>query len=160
MMYQTGSYIQGDLPKEAQYFKEEVVCGTLGLPMQKPDMERLVDVMVWPEVINIELLNTHKGKSFEGAKLTGSKLVVEVNMKEKLTYVACGEEKNVHAVQYETLKSLYVALPECIEGKKICDLMRANRITVLPYIEDTYARRIDERRVHQCIMLFVDVKIV
>ena len=85
--------------------------------------------------------------------------MVEVNIKEKIMYVALEPTQTAHAAHYETLKSMFVILPDEIDGKKICDLVRANRITVTPYVEDVCARMIDERTVHKCVMMFLDVKV-
>lgn len=157
--YQTGNCIQAILPTQADYFKEEMICEILSIPPGKPDMERLLDVMVWPEVVSTNLIETPKGRSFEGQYLSGVKLVVEVNLKEKLTYVANEPTQKAHASHYETLKSVFVILPEEIDGKKTCELYRANRITVTAYVEEVCARMLDTRTVHKCVMLFVDVKI-
>lgn len=159
MACQTGNCIQGVLPKEATYFKEEMICEVLSIPAQKPDMERILDVMVWPEVVDINVIETPKGRSFEGQYLSGAKLVVEINLKEKVTYVACEPTQSAHAAHYETLKSLFVILPEEVNGKKICELARANRLAVTPYVEDVCARMLDARTIHKCVMLFLDVKI-
>lgn len=159
MSCQTGNAIQGNLPVESLYFKEEMVCEILSIPAQKPDMERLLDVLVWPEVVNTNLIETPKGRSFEGQYLSGAKLVVEVNLKEKVTYVANEPTQSVHAAHYETLKSIFVILPEYIGDKKLCDLFRANRVIVSAYIEESCARMLDARTIHKCVMLFVDVKV-
>lgn len=150
---------QGMLPKQSMYFKEEMICEILSIPAAKPDMERVLDVMVWPEITNINLIETPQGRSFEGQYLTGLKLIVEVNLKEKLTYVANEPTQKAHAAHYETLKSIFVILPEEVDGKKTVDLYRANRIIVTPYVEEVCSRMLDIRTVHKCVMLFVDVKI-
>lgn len=159
MAYQTGKCTQEQLPEKTTYFKEEIICEILSIPAVKPDMERLLDVMVWPEVTNINLVETPKGRSYEGQYLSGNKLVVEINLKEKVTYVANEPTQSAHAAHYETLKSLFIVLPEEINGEKICELFRADRILVTPYVEDVCARMLDTRTIHKCVMLFVDVKL-
>lgn len=159
MSCQMGNCMQGNLPQKAEFFKEELVCEVLSIPPQKPEMERLLNVMVWPEVVNVKLVDTPKGRSYEGQHLTGLKLVVEINLKEKVTYVANEPTQSAHAAHYETLKSMFVILPEEINGKKICDLVRAGRIAVTPYIEETCARMLDARTIHKCVMVFLDVKL-
>ncbi|MGL6174074.1 MAG: hypothetical protein ACRC1P_05645 [Cellulosilyticaceae bacterium] len=159
MAYLAGSAIAEELPEEVMYFKEKIICDTLDLPMHKPPMERLLGVVAWPEVGHTDLIETYKGKSFEGQRLTGVKLGVEVNVKVKLTYVAQDKARTVHAVYYDLIKSTFVTLPEYVEGKKICDLVRANKLTVAAYIEDICARMIDEKSVHQSLMLLIDVRV-
>lgn len=150
---------QNILPKEATYFKEEIVSEILTIPPQKPDMERILDILVWPEIANIKLIETPVGMSNEGQYLSGYKLIVEVNLKEKVTYVACEPTQSVHAAHFETLKSMFVILPKEINGRDVCDLVRADRIQVTPYIEATKFRMLDCRIIHKCVMLFLDVKV-
>ena len=150
---------QNMLPKEAKYFKEELVSEILTIPPQKPDIERILDILVWPEVVNIKFIDTPVGMSNEGQYLSGNKLVVEINLKEKVTYVACEPTQSVHAAHYETLKSMFVILPSEIDGKSMCDLVRADRIQVTPYIEASKFRMLNERTIHKCVMVFLDVKI-
>ncbi|MEG0318558.1 MAG: hypothetical protein RR448_00540 [Niameybacter sp.] len=158
--FETGSCMQGVLPTEAMYFKEEIVCEVLSIPLQKPDMERMLDVMIWPEIVHVSLVDTPKGRSYEGQNLSGLKLVAEVNLKEKVTYVANEPKQSAHAAYYETLKSVFVVLPEkSPNGTDICELFRANRLTVCAYVEDVCARMLDSRTIHQCVMLFVDIKL-
>lgn len=150
---------QNILPKESKYFKEELVSEILIIPPQKPEMERILDIMVWPEVVNIKLVDTPVGMSNEGQYLSGHKLVIEINLKEKVTYVACEPTQSVHAAHFETMKSVFVILPSKIDEKNICDLIRADRIQVTPYIEAIKFRMLDTRTIHKCVMLFTDVKI-
>lgn len=158
--FKIGSCMQGVLPARAEYFKEELFCDVLVVPLCKPNMERVLDVMVWPEVVNVKLVDTPKGKSYEGQVLTGVKLVVQIKLKEKVTYVAHELSQSTHAVYYETLKSVFVVLPEkSVDGKSICEFFRSDRLTVTVYTEKVCGRMLDSRSIHRCEMLLVDVKI-
>lgn len=146
-------------PGEVNYFKEEMICETVAIPVGKPRIGKLLDIMVWPEVIDMKLLETPKGKSYEGSKLTGNKLLVQVLLKEKISYISDEASQNAYIIPRETLKSLYVALPEYIEEKRVSDLVRGNKMKVTAYIEDVGARMIDSRNIYKFIMIFVDVRI-
>ncbi|AOR23340.1 hypothetical protein [Clostridium taeniosporum] len=146
------------LPTTAKYFKEEIFSEILTIPEQKPDMERILKVLVSPEIVDINLVETEVGYSNEGQNLTGYKLVVELNIKEKITYVANEKTQSVHAAHFENMKSIFVVIPKEINGQDVCELVRANRISVTPYIEAAKATMLDCRRIHKCVMLFVDVK--
>ena len=159
MICRPNSCIQSILPEKAKYFKEEILCDTLAIPVQKPDMERILDLVAWAEVEDFKLIETEVGLSHEGQRLTGKKLVTEIRIKEKLTYVADEPTQSGHAAHYEKLKSIFVILPEMIDGKDVCALVRANRIQITPYIEDVCYRQLNERELHRCLMLFVDVQI-
>ena len=159
MYFKNNSCIQSILPETSKYFKEELLDDILEVPKQKPDMERILDIMAWAEVEDYKLIETEVGYSHEGQRLTGKKLITEIRIKEKLTYVANVPEQSGHAAHYERLKSIFVILPEMIGDRYTCDLIRANRIQITPYVEDLCYRQLNEREIHRCLMLFVDVKI-
>ena len=159
MFCKVNSCIQNTLPKTAKYFKEELIDDILVIPPQKPDAERILDIVAWAEVEDYKLIETEMGYSHEGQRLAGRKLVTEIRIKEKLTYVADVPEQSGHAAHYEKLKSIFVVLPEMIGDRYTCDLIRANRIQIIPYVEDVCYRQLNEREIHRCLMLFVDVKI-
>lgn len=159
MYCKVNSCIQSILPAKAKYFKEELLDDILVIPEQKPNMERVLDIVAWAEVEDFKLIETEVGYSYEGQRLTGEKLVAEIKVKEKVTYVADVPEQSGHAAHYEKLKSVFVILPEKIGDRYTCDLIRANRVQVTPYIEDICYRQLNEREIHRCLMLFVDVKL-
>lgn len=156
-----GNIVMGsnNLPETTKYFKEELISEALTIPMPKPNIERILKVLISPEIVDINLVETEIGQSNEGQNLTGYKLVVELNIKEKITYVAKDKSQSVHAAHYENMKSVFVVVPKDVNGEKVCDLLRANRLTVTPYIEAVKTRVLDYRTIYKCIMLFVDVKI-
>lgn len=147
------------MPETVKYFKEELICELLPIPSQKPDMERILNVMVWPEIKKLTIVETQKGVSNEGQQLGGIKLIAEVLLKEKLKYVADRPEQPVHAVHYDTLKSIFIILPEQIDGVKVCELLKLGKLKVVPYIEAVYSRMLDKRNAHKCVMMLLDVKI-
>ena len=159
MLYQNNAGIQGALPTNSIYFKEEAITELLSIPTQKPDMENILDILVWPEIENVNLIETMEGVSNEGQRLTGAKLVVEVRLKQKVTYVAAEETQSVHAAHYEILKSMFVIIPDRIDGRKACDLLRSGKINVTPYIESVHFDMLDPRTIHKCVLLFLDVTI-
>ena len=129
MYCKVNSCIQSILPKKAIYFKEELLDDVLVVPSQKPDMERILDIVAWAEVEDYKLIETEVGYSHEGQRLTGKKLVTEIKIKEKLTYVADVPEQSGHAAHYEKLKSIFVILPEMV-GAYLQILPQSDTITL------------------------------
>lgn len=150
---------QGMLPFKSEYFKEELISEVLTIPSQKPNMERILKILISPEIVDFKVVETEVGYSNEGQNLTGYKLVVELNIKQKITYVADEKTQSVHAAHYENMKSIFIVLPKEINNQDICELIRANRLAITPYIEAAKSRMLDCRRFHKCVMLFLDVKI-
>lgn len=150
---------QTTLPKTSQYFKEQMECETFVIPCQKPDMEKYMDIIIWPEIADMRLIQTDAGISYEGQTLSGYKLLVEVSIKAKVTYAAVGPVQTMHGASFESIKSVFVVIPSEYNGKQVCDLFRAGRVSVQPYIEETCTRMMDCRTIQSCILLFVDVRI-
>lgn len=155
----TGIGISNNLPEKVQYFTEISVTETLSIPLEKPDMENLLSVLVDAEVSSVKLIETPIGKSYEGQNLSGQKLIVEVTLKEKIKYVAATCYQSVHAATYDdVMKSVFVVVPQEVNGQNICDLIRKRRYSVTPYIEDIYATMLDSRSLYKCVTLLIDVK--
>lgn len=142
------------------YFKDEIVGGILSVPTQNLSMGKLLDVMMWVDVVETKLIETPKGRSYEGQYLTGYKLRVQLKLKEKMSYLEQEITQSAYAIHYETLKSLFITMPQEIEGKSVQELYRANRITVVPSVEGICSRMLDERTVYRCAMLSVQAKVV
>lgn len=149
--------IQYIVPEKAKYFKEEAINEVLVIPPEKPNIERILDVLVWSQVENIKLVETEVGYSVEGQRLSGYKVVIELRIKEKITYVADEVSQSVHAAHFESLKSTFVVIPKEIDGIPTCNLVRAGKLNVTPYIEFVQTRLLDCRKIHKCVMIFVDV---
>ncbi|MGL5416305.1 MAG: SPOCS domain-containing protein [Clostridium sp.] len=149
--------IQCVIPEKSKYFKEEAICEILTISAQKPDIERILDVVVWPSIENIKLVETEVGISVEGQRLSGYKVIVELRIKEKVTYVASEVTQSVHAAHFESLKSVFVVIPKEIDGKPTCNLIKAGKLNVTPYVEAVQTRLLDCRKIHKCVMIFVDV---
>lgn len=152
------SCTQNMLPKNSLYFKEEDICKVLYLPPQKPNIETLLDILVWPEVKDIKITETIEGTSEEGQNLTGVKLNIELKIKGKITYVANDLCQSVHSAHFEDLKSFFVILPKKINNRDVYDLVASRRINVIPYVESVYGRIINEKTIHKSILIFIDVK--
>lgn len=159
MIYKSNGFMSNNFPSNPKYFKEEVITQFLEIPCKKPDMERILDILVWPEVTDLNVIETHEGLSNEGQRLTGVKLIVEVKLKSKVTYVADEKTQSVHAAHYETLKSMFIILPKEFNGRNVCDLAKVGKINVVPYVEAVNFRMLDKRAIYQCILLFLDANL-
>ncbi|EJO5349531.1 hypothetical protein NRP93_003711 [Clostridium botulinum] len=150
--------IADTLPTNPKYFKELTVQEDLVIPMQKPDIEQLVGVIVEAEVISTRLVETKKGVSDEGQNLSGCKLIIGLKLHEKVKYVADEPTQSVHVAEYESkYKSVFVVVPCEIDGTDVCEIVRKNKINVNVYIEDIYTEMVDCRNIFENITLLVDV---
>lgn len=146
-------------PEELQYFKEEHINQCICIPEDKPNIDEIVDVFIHPEIIDMRILKSKDGISNEGQKLTGYKLVVQVKLNEKITYISDDGIQSVCALHYEILKSIFIILPEEVEGKSISDMFKSSRIIVNPFIEHTDTRMLDCRNINTSILIILDARI-
>lgn len=153
-----------NLPENPKYFTEITIPELVTIPKQKPDIEQLISVMVDAKVISTRIVTTPISTSSEGQILTGRKLIFEIKLKQKITYVADEPTQSVHAAHFEkTVSSVFVMVPPSIgtppNAVPIETLLRQNKITVTPYIEDIYGALKDKRAIFKNITLLVDATI-
>lgn len=147
------------LPTNCKYFKEEIISEVLTIPCPKPDMERILKTLIQAEIVDMKIIETEVGYSNEGQNLTGYKLVVELNIREKISYVADECRQSVHGANFESIKSIFIVIPKTLNGVDTYELFQEGKILVTPYIEAVTARMLDKRTIHKCIMLFLDTTI-
>lgn len=141
--------IDEELPKYSRYFKQFQVQEVCNIPNEKPDIEKILRLIVSVEIIFTKIISTSKGISNEGQKLTGIKLLVRGKLIQKLEYIATGPQQAVHAAEFENPFSTYIVLDECI--------LNNGTFEVTPYIEDIYIKQIDKRSVFKNITIFLNV---
>lgn len=154
-----GIGVSDQMPETVKYFQEVNIIENLVIPDQKPNMEKLSSVIISPKVTATKLITTPVALSYEGQNLSGYKLIVELSLEEKIKYVAAMPNQAIHAAHFNSImKSVFVVVPEMYNGERVCDLIRKNRFSVTPYVEDIYAVMKDCRNIYKCITLLVDVK--
>lgn len=150
-----------NMPANPLYFTQFTVAETVVIPEQKPDTEQLLSIMVDVEVISVKAVKTPKSKSHEGQILLGSKLIIELKLKQKITYIADEPTQSVHAAHFEKIiNSVFVVVPPSMCGISIENLLNKNKVMVTPYVEDIYAVQRDNRTIFKNITLFIDVVII
>ncbi|MGL5381199.1 hypothetical protein [Clostridium sp.] len=131
--------ISDDLPINIKYFKEDlfdVMC------FKKPnakDIYDIVSVSVDSNVNSIKVLNTPIRTSNEGSKLSGKKLLVELDFSYSIKYTTNSIEKYLYILNSNTTKIVYIVVPSEIDDIPIEDFVRRKKVVIQPYIEDLYA---------------------
>lgn len=150
--------LEENVSVEPKYFKEEVLSQTYILDNCYSDIDNLVDFIGDVEIENYTFKKEEVGLSTEGSYMSGEKVITAVKLKGKLTYNTKCESRGVNVVFFEFIKNMTIVIPRKINDKYTCDLVRAKRFTISPYIEELYCRRVDSRRIHISAILFVDFK--
>lgn len=144
----SGIVESSQLPTHMTAFKQFTVQENLTIPDAKPDIEQIVRVMAEASITSTKIIKTPTGTSLEGQNLTGWKLIVEGILHQKIEYVADEPTQSVHAAHFKIPFSTFIVLP--------CSITTDMLATVVPYIEDIYAKQLDKRHIFKNITLLLD----
>jgi hypothetical protein len=136
------------LPTHMTAFKQFTVQENLTIPAAKPDIEQILRVMAEASITSTKIIKTPTGVSLEGQKLTGWKVIVEGVIHQKIEYVADEPTQSVHSAHFKIPFSTFIVLP--------CSITNDMVVTVVPYIEDIYAKQLDKRHIFKNITLLLD----
>lgn len=132
--------ISDNIPDDSSVFKQINVEKTHCLPPVKPDIEQIVKVISKLVIKSTKVIKTPSGISLEGQKLTGFKVVIEGELKQKIQYVADIPTQTVHAAHFNIPFSTYIVLP--------ADFVLGTPVTVNGYIEDVYAHQMGKKCIY------------
>jgi len=135
------------IPESSTVFKQLSVEKNFCIPEAKPDIEQIVKSISELKIKNTKMIKTPKGKSLEGQLLTGWKAVVEGVITQKIQYVADEPEQSVHAAHIDIPFSTFIVLP--------LNFVVGTPVTILGYIEDVFAQKMDERCIFNNITILL-----
>jgi hypothetical protein len=135
------------LPCAPSAFKQFNVQENVCLPCAKPDIEQITKVMAEVVIICTRVIKTPVATSLEGQNLTGWKVIVEGEVRQKVEYVADEPTQSVHAAHFVMPFSTFVVLPECYQP--------GTPLVVTGYIEDIFAQQINKRCIFKNITILV-----
>lgn len=133
--------IDKDLPKDIKYFKEELFSNVISSSNLNKPILSIISASVDCNINSIKLINTQVRTSNEGQKLTGKKLLVEINISYKIKYLSDSKEKYLYILKERCTKVVYIVLPKSIGDYKIEDLVRRKKIKVRSYVENLYVEK-------------------
>lgn len=151
--------ISEDLPIDIKYFKEEVIDSVFFKKENAKPIENIVSASVDSKINTIKLLNTSMRTSNEGKKLTGKKLLVEMNLSYSVKYTSSALEKYLYILKSEITKIIYIVVPKEIDDCNIEDFVRRKKIQVQSLVEDLYIERRTEDSVYIRTLLLLNANI-
>lgn len=151
--------ISEDLPIDIKYFKEEVIDNVFFKKENARPIENIVSASVDSKINTIKLLNTSMRTSNEGKKLTGKKLLVEINLSYSVKYTSSSLEKYLYILKNEVTKIIYIVVPKEIDDCNIEDFVRRKKIQVQSLIEDLYIEIRSEDSVYIRTLLLLNANI-
>ncbi|MFD3156305.1 DUF3794 domain-containing protein [Haloimpatiens sp. FM7330] len=138
------------MPNNPVSFKQISIQENLSIPVTKPDMEQIVKVMCEVYITNTRVIKTPKATSLEGQKLTGWKVIIEGEIKQKIEYSAHEPTQSLHAVHFNVPFSSFIILPE--------DFVVGTPISVQGYIEDIFVKKIDKTHIFKNISILLNAE--
>ncbi|WP_297519927.1 DUF11 domain-containing protein [uncultured Clostridium sp.] len=132
-------------------FKQVSLESKLELPKCKPDIESVNEVRGEAIIKGCHIIETGKGISQEGQKITGYKLIVSGFINIILNYTANEEEQGVHAANYKIYFTEFVVLSE--------NFVAGSKVAVNGLVEDVYYNLCEDRSVFVNATVLLDVKI-
>jgi uncharacterized repeat protein (TIGR01451 family) len=120
-------------------FKQLSVDENVRLPIQKPDIEQILNTLVDVVITDTKVIETIKGTSIEGQILTGFKLIIEGKINQKIEYVADEPTQSVHAAHFVKPFSSFIILPE--------EYILGTPVGVEAFVEDVFTEQLDKRTV-------------
>lgn len=119
------------------------------IPVQKPDIEEILNTLVDIKIINTKVITTPAITSLEGQKLTGYKLIVEGILNQKVEYVADEPQQSVHAAHFRVPFSSFIVLPTTYDG---------GPVEVEGVVEDVFWKLVDKRTIFKNITFLITAK--
>lgn len=138
-------------PNCPKAFTEMSIMENLTIPVHKPDIEQILQVIAEIKVLSKRVIETPVGKSSSGIVSTGVKLVIELCLKEKIVYVADEPSQPVHAAEFEKVFSSFIILPKLTVP---ITPSLPNLITAEAFIEDIFIKLIDKRSIFKNVTAF------
>ncbi|MGL5066529.1 MAG: DUF7507 domain-containing protein [Sarcina sp.] len=100
-------------------FKQMIINTDFCLPLLKPDVEELDDVMADIEIVDSYVVDVMEEISNEGQILTGKKLIVHGYMNIAAKYTALVEDQSMHSGELVIPFSSFIMLPNVYENEKL-----------------------------------------
>lgn len=146
-----------NLPNEICFFKEELVVNNIKLKNELKDVLKVISVSVDYEIRSIKLLNTATRTSNEGQRLSGKKLLVEIEFKFRVKYLSHSREKYLYLIKSSLSKVMYVVVPKTYKTYTIEEIVRKKGLGVKVHIEDIFSKVRGDREIYIRNLVLVDV---
>lgn len=147
-MIASPAWTQGYENEETGMFTDLMYTDTILVPDSHPDIAQIVSSMAEASVTSTRVIDTLRGISGSGQRLTGKKAVLEIRMRLKLLYWAANTDQSLHMLEKEKFHIAYVGIPLRMEGTDPEYLLRNNYLKTEIHIEETNIRQTGSREIH------------
>lgn len=130
-------------------FKQLMVSSKLPIPCSKNGVYEIINKFIDVEIVNKDIIDTIKGISCEGERLTGKKIVVNGTLMERIEYIESCSDKSIEVAEYEIPFNTFIVLPE--------NYKELSNLKIESTIENIDIRLIDVKTLYQSVTLLLEV---
>ncbi|MGL4819288.1 MAG: hypothetical protein ACRC5C_04830, partial [Bacilli bacterium] len=98
------------------------------------------------------------GTNFEGVHTTGNYVVVHFSYEQTIRYLANETTLPLYAVQAKKRDTVYIAVPNDIDGQHFSNLLKSKARTVIPYVEDVFIRQWNTKTILTDVAIFFNIE--
>lgn len=131
------TYIIDNLP---DHYTQILIDGTLQIPELKPDVEKIINFEVIPEIDSIKAIKT----------IEGSKIIISGHITFEVTYSSTSDDQKVHFAHFVKPFLGYIIWPELPLDAELCPVI---------IVEHKQYHLLNPRIIRKSVVLFVGVRL-
>ncbi|MGL5694065.1 MAG: hypothetical protein ACRCXA_08310 [Peptostreptococcaceae bacterium] len=146
---------------ESNIFKEYDLCDAINIQNENPKINKIVEYLSYPNIKKIDFFNSKNKLNniySEGSLVNPSKLIIELDIKERAIYTTKTKSEYVYTHNINTIKTVSIDIPDKIKEKSTYELFKSSRLQINTHVENIHIRKIDDMNIYRTILLLLEVK--
>jgi Tol biopolymer transport system component len=141
-------------------FTDIAINSMMDIPASLPDIYEIISKYLDSEILSVRILDTPRGVSAEGRRLSGKRACIMFRLKEKLLFTSKSENRSIHIIENESIHIENIIIPGFIEGTDPMHLINSGHMKANIEVNDFDVRLIDSRNIFLSIFLIVELRLV
>ncbi|MBW4829548.1 MAG: hypothetical protein KZY61_01850 [Clostridiaceae bacterium] len=125
--------------KYNKVFKQFCTQGILDLPLIKPDIQRILNVVTEIKIVDKLMVDTITGKSNEGQMLLGKKIIINGIISYRIEYETNDFNKSICIMEFNTNFSNYIIM----KNEQYDPL----KLKIMPYLQHIVIYKVNKRKI-------------
>lgn len=155
------SYIDNINSSDSNFFKEYDICDAINIKVENPRINKIVEYLSYPSVEKIDFFKNENNLNniyMENDSINFSKLIIELDIKERAIYTTKTKSEYVYTHNINTIKKLSIDIPSKVKEKSSYELFKSSRLQINPHVENIHIRKIDDMNIYRTMLLLLEVK--
>lgn len=147
------------LPTNICYFFEGDFTEIIDLKNIENNIDTLISVSAFIDVIDYKLTKYNKSNAYSGISLPNNKLIVELNLIRHIKYTTDTKISMSSILTLDNLtKVISIGVPNKIDNIPIEDIIRRGELTITPYIENVFFKKVLNKNILICVSTIINIK--